>query len=237
MTGIASGTYKQLDLEAATKVVLNTNQEVAAKIGINPAVRTTCLKPAGTTSLVFGCASGVHAWHDYYYIRRMRLGKEEALYKFLQENHPKLVVDDVMNPKLAVLEVPIKAPEGAIIRTESPIELLERIKLFSEKWVKTGHIKGENTHNVSATVSINDDEWEMVGEWMWENRASYNGLSCIPHFGGSYPQLPFESCTEEVYEDMMKYLEEVDLTKVVEEVDNTDLAGEVACGAGGCEVK
>jgi ribonucleoside-diphosphate reductase alpha chain len=89
---------------------------------------------------------------------------------------------------------------------------------------------------VSATVSINDDEWEIVGDWMWENRDSYNGLSCLPHFGGTYPQLPFESIDEATFEAMYKHLEEVDLTKVVEEVDNTDLAGEVACGAGGCSV-
>jgi ribonucleoside-diphosphate reductase alpha chain len=237
MTGIASGTYLNLDLGAATKVVLNTNQEVAAKIGINPAARTTCLKPAGTTSLVFGCASGVHAYHDQYYIRRMRLGKDESIYKYLAENHPGLIVDDLMNPKMGVLEVPIKAPEGAILRSESPIELLERIKRFSVEWVKSGHIKGENTHNVSATVSIKEDEWDKVGEWMWENRESYNGLSCLPEDGGTYVQAPFETCSEEVYDEMMKDLVEVDLTKVIEEDDNTDLAGEIACSGGSCEVK
>lgn len=236
MTGIASGTYRELDLGAATKVVLNTNQEVAAKIGINPAARTTCLKPAGTTSLVFGCASGVHANHAPFYIRRMRLGKDEAIYKYLAENHPGLVVDDLMNPKMGVLEVPIKSPEGAIMRSESPIELLERIKQFSLEWVKPGHIKGENTHNVSATVSIPDGMWAEVGNWMWENRESYNGLSCLPEMGGTYPQLPFEDCTEEVYNEMMKDLVEVDLMKVVEEDDNTDLVGEIACGSGGCTV-
>ena len=236
MTGIASGTFEQLDLEAATKVVLNVNQDIAAKIGINAAARTTCVKPAGTTSLVFGCASGIHAYHAEYYIRRVRLSKDEAIYKYLAQNHPNLVCDEELNPKNAVLEVPIKSPEGAILRSESPIELLERIKKFSLEWVKTGHIKGENTHNVSATVSIPDDQWEEVGDWMWENRDSYNGLSVLNYDGGSYIQAPFEDCTKEVYDEMMKDLVEVDLTKVLEDVDNTDQSGAVACGAGGCEI-
>ena len=237
MTGIASGTYKKLDLEEATQIVLNTNKKTANDIGINQASRTTCLKPAGTTSLVFGGSSGIHAYHAEYYIRRMRLGKDEAIYKYLAENHPNLVVDDQMNPKQAILEVPIKAPEKAIIRSESPLQLLERIRLFSMKWVKTGHIKGENTHNVSATVSIKDGEWEIVGDWFWNNRDTYNGLSVLNYDGGSYCQAPFEDCTKEVYEEMYKSLEEIDLTKVVEEQDMTDLSGEAACSGGNCEVK
>ena len=90
---------------------------------------------------------------------------------------------------------------------------------------------------MSATVSIPDVEWELVGDWMWENRDTYNGLSVLPSDGGSYSQAPFEDCTKEVYDEMMKDLVEVDLTKVVEEVDNTDQSGAVACGAGGCELK
>lgn len=237
MTGVASGTYKELDLEAAANLVITENKDIAEKIGINSAARTTCLKPAGTTSLVFGCSSGIHAYYDPFYIRRMRIGKDEAIYTYLSENHPNLVTDELTNPtKTAVLEVPIKSPEGAIVRSESPLELLERIKEFSVKWVKTGHIKGENTHNVSATVSIKDNEWEEVGNWMWDNRDCYNGLSVLPHSGGSYSQTPFETIDEETYNEMMKDLVEVDLSKVIEEQDNTEQSGAIACGSGGCEI-
>ena len=238
MTGIASGAVLGLDLENASKVVLKENERVADLIGINASARTTCVKPAGTTSLVLGCSSGIHAWHSEYYIRRMRLGKNEALYKYLSENHPELVEDEFFKPQTqAVVNVPIKAPEGAIMRTESAIDLLERIKKFSNEWVKTGHRKGDNTHNVSATVSIKDDEWDEVGEWMWENREVYNGLSILPYSDHSYKQAPFEEIDELTYNEMYAKLKDVDLTKVVEVEDNTDLSGEIACGAGGCEVK
>jgi len=237
MTGVASGTYKTLNLEAAAVVVNEQNDRIADIVGINRASRTTCIKPAGTTSLVFGCASGIHAYHAEYYIRRMRLGKDESLYKYLAAEHPDLVVDDILNPKMGVLEVPIKAPEGSILRTESPIDLLERIKKFSVDWVKPGFLKGENSHNVSATVSIKDEDWDIVGTWMWVNRDFYNGLAVLPHLGGSFPQAPFEDIDEATYEKMAAKLMDVDLSEVVEENDNTDLKGEIACSGGvGCEV-
>ena len=133
--------------------------------------------------------------------------------------------------------MPQKAPEGSILRTESALELLERVKWFYTNWIKPGHRTGQNTHNISATVSIKDDEWETVGEWMWENKNCYNGLSVLPFSEHSYIQAPFEDITEERYHQLMESLVNVDLTQVVELVDNTDLSGEIACGAAGCEVK
>jgi len=123
------------------------------------------------------------------------------------------------------------------MRTESVFQLLERVKKVSREWVKTGHRGGSNTHNVSATVSIKPDEWDNVGEWMWLNKEDYNGLSVLPYNGGSYIQAPFEDCTKETYESLLKSLKDVDLTRVIELDDNTDLSGELACGAAGCEVK
>ena len=237
MTGIASGKTLNLDLEAATKVVIRENERVAKIIGVNRAARTTCVKPAGTTSLVLGSSSGIHAWHSPYYIRRIRVGKNEAMYQYLRDNNPELLEDEFFNPEQqAVISVPVEAPSGSIFRNESALELLERVKLFSTKWVKTGHIKGENTHNVSATISIKDDEWEEVGDWMWENRECYNGLSVLPYDGGSYKQAPFESISKEDYERLSKKLKDIDLTKIIESEDNTDLSGEIACGGGKCEI-
>lgn len=238
MTGIASGAVLPLNLEAASKVVKDENKRVAGLIGINSAARTTCVKPAGTTSLVIGCSSGIHAWHDPYYIRRVRVGKNEAIYKYLADNHPELLEDEYFKPKeQAVISVPVKAPEGAIFRDESAIELLERVRRFSTEWVKTGHVKGDNTHNVSATINIKDGEWEEVGKWMWNNRDCYNGLSVLPHDGGTYKQAPFESITEDEYKKLIKVLKNVNLKKVKELEDNTDLSGEIACAGGSsCEV-
>ena len=105
------------------------------------------------------------------------------------------------------------------------------------EWVKSGHRKGSNSHNVSATVNIREHEWDVVKEWMWENRGYYNGLSVLPYSGGSYKQAPFEDCTEQVYESLIDSLVEVDLNNVFEDEDGTDLMGEIACAGGACEIK
>ena len=237
MTGIASGKVLELDMKKAAQAVKKENKRVAALIGIKPANRTTCVKPAGTTSLTLGTSSGIHAWHNDFYIRRLRVGKNEPIYTYLTINHENLIEDEYFRPHdTAVISIPQKAPEGAITRTESALQLLRRVKGVSEEWVRNGHVRGQNTHNVSATISIKEAEWIDVGEWMWENRTSYNGLSVLPHDGGTYVQAPFEDCSKERYEALLEDLENIDLTKVVEMEDNTDLKGEQACSAGGCEV-
>ena len=237
MTGIGSGVVLGYDMKEAAKVVKNENSRVAELLGINKSARTTTVKPAGTTSLTLGTSSGIHAWHNDYYIRRIRVGKNESIYKFLVENHPELVEDEYFRPHdTAVISIPQKAPKGAILRIESPFDLLERIKLITQNWVKPGHRSGSNTHNVSATVSLKSDEWDTAGEWMWENRDYYNGLSVLPYDGGTYTQAPFEDCTEEEFEIMFDKLKNIDLTKIVEMDDDTNLSGEVACAGGACEV-
>ena len=148
-----------------------------------------------------------------------------------------MIQDEYFRPHdTAVISIPQKAPEGSILRTESPFQLLERIKKVHQEWIKPGHRNGNNAHNVSATVSIKEDEWDTVGEWMWENRKHYNGLSVLPFSDHSYIQAPFEDCTEEKYNEMMKSLLTVDLSKVIEIDDSTNLKGEAACAGGACEV-
>tara|TARA_R100000231_G_scaffold47376_2_gene40683 strand:- start:1512 stop:3368 length:1857 start_codon:yes stop_codon:yes gene_type:complete len=238
MTGIASGNVLKLDMKAAAKIVKQENKRVAELIGINPAARTTCVKPAGTTSLTLGTSSGIHAWHNDYYIRRIRVGKNEAIYDYLSQHHPELVEDEYFRPHdTAVISAPQRAPEGATTRSETALEMLERVKKVSTEWVRSGHWKGQNTHNVSATVTIREEEWAEVGEWMWENRSCYNGLSVLPHSDHTYVQAPFEDCDEATYHEMMKSLANIDLTNVVETQDNTDLQGELACAGGSCEIK
>ena len=238
MTGIGSGVVLGYNMKEAAKAVKEENARVAELIGINKSARMTTVKPAGTTSLTLGTSSGIHAWHNDYYIRRIRVGKNEAIYNYLATNHPELVEDEFFRPHdTAVISVPQKAPEGAILRTESPFQLLERVKKITQEWVRPGHRTGSNSHNVSATISLKAEDWELAGEWMWENRDFYNGLSVLPYDGGTYIQAPFEDCTKEKYEELMKSLHDVNLSKVVELADNTDLSGEVACAGGACEVK
>ena len=237
MTGIASGGVLKLNMEEAALNVKMENRRVAMQTGIKKAARTTCVKPAGTTSLTLGTSSGIHAWHNDYYIRRLRVGKNESIYHYLAQNLPELLEDCRFRPHdTAILSIPQKAPEGAITRHESAHDLLERIKKVSDEWVKAGHQEGSNTHNVSATVSIKDDEWESVGEWMWENRNVYNGLSVLPYSDHSYVQAPFEDCDKETYEKMLSLVKNIDLDLVIETTDETDLSGEIACGGGSCEI-
>ena len=237
MTGIAANKVAELDLHMAAIEVINENKRIAEIIGIKPAARTTCIKPAGTTSLVLGTSSGIHAYHDEYYIRRLRVGKNEAIYGYLSKEHPSLIEDEYFKPhEQAVISVPQQAPLNAITRNESVFDLLERIKEFSISWVRAGHKDGLNTHNVSATVSIKEDEWESVGDWFWLNRHYYNGLSVLPFDGGTYTQAPFETCDKDKFEELTGALTNVDLTKVIETQDNTDLSGELACAGGSCEI-
>ena len=239
MTGIASGAVLQDDISLtdAANVVKEENARVADAIGINQAARTTCVKPAGTTSLTLGTSSGIHAWHNDYYIRRIRVGKNEPIYWHLAVNHPELVEDEYFRPHdTAVISVPQRAPEGSILRDESAFQLLRRVKKITKEWVSPGKRSGQNGHNVSATISLHENEWTDAGEWMWENRKHYNGLAVLPFNGGTYQQAPFEDCSREKFEAMMSALEGVDLTKIVEEDDNTDLKGEAACAGGACEI-
>tara|TARA_R100000656_G_scaffold116919_1_gene90136 strand:- start:35 stop:517 length:483 start_codon:yes stop_codon:yes gene_type:complete len=160
------------------------------------------------------------------------------MYEYLKWKHPNLIEDDYFRPHdTAVISIPQKAPAGSILRTESAFDLLERVKKVATEWVTPGHRKGSNTHNVSATISLKDNEWEDAGEWMWNNRNFYNGLSVLPYDGGSYVQAPFEDISASTYSEMLKDLEEIDLTKIIEIDDQTDLAGELACTGGSCEVK
>ena len=237
MTGIGSAAVLQMDMKAAANIVNQENSRVAKIIGINRSARCTTVKPAGTTSLVLGTSSGIHAWHNDFYIRRLRVGKNEAIYNYLINAHPEILEDDYFRPHdTAIISIPQKAPDNAILRTESAMHLLERVKRVSIDWVNTGHRNGSNTHNVSATVSLKKDDWKPVGEWMWENREYYNGLSVLPYDGGTYTQAPFEDIEQSKYEELSKVLHDINVSNIVEVDDNTDLKDQVACAADGCEV-
>ena len=237
MTGIASGRVLQLDLDIAAKEAIDANRLFAKVIGINSAARVTCVKPSGTASLVLVTSSGVHAWHDEYYMRRIRIGKNEAIYTYLSLYHPDMIEEDQLTSAQVVLSVPVAAPEGAITRSsESAIDFLERVKFLHGAWIKPGHIVGDNTHNVSATVTVKNNEWKEVGEWLWNNQDYYNGLSFLPEDLGSYPQTPFETITKHQYEEAITSCHLLDVTKVIELSDNTNLNDQQACSGGACEI-
>lgn len=257
ITGIGNGTLNNINLSIGADLVNLENERVSSIIGINTAARTTTIKPSGTTSCVLGTSSGVHAWHDKYYIRNMQCAVGDDLYNYFIENHPNLITVMEYDPNSAVIGIPQMAPETAILREdEDALKFLERVKRFNLNWVHPGYRRGPNQNNVSATCSIKDEEvpikikqgfkevtvekneWELVGDWLWENKDTYSGISFLPYDGGTYKNAPFETCTKEEYEDKIKYIEEnpIDLTKILEEVDNTTRRDNLACGPQGCEI-
>ena len=237
ITGIATPSLLALNEREAGMVAMAENERVAKLIGINKAKRALVVKPAGTTSLIFGSSSGIHAWHNDYYIRRMTFGRDEAVAQYLQMFHPEIVEVSKYDPKEVKVAIPQKAPEGAMLRTESVFTTLERVRRFNENWCAVGHREGDNRHNVSTTISVRDDEWRSVGQWMWENRYSYHGIAVLPYNGGTYLQAPFEDISKEKYEELVQNIHAVDLSYIVEDDDDTNMMGEVACAGGACEVK
>lgn len=237
ITGIGANQIKPRWLSIAADIIKAKNKFTANQIGINYAARTTTVKPSGTTSIVLGSSSGIHGYHNDYYIRRMRFGKDEPIWQYLSETLPELCEDEKFRPNtMGVFSMPQRSPQNAIVRTEAPLVLLERVRAYNELWVKEGHVYGDNRNNVSCTISLKADEWDAVGDWMWDNRHSYNGISVLPYDGGTYVQAPFEDIGEDQYNEYVQKVHMVDLSLVREIEDNTNLAGELACAGGACEV-
>jgi hypothetical protein len=225
-------------LEKGANLVKEVNEKYAKKLGINIAARTTAIKPEGTSSCILGSSSGIHARHSSYYIRRVRMNKDDALAVYLKHVIPHLVEDDVTSSSGVVVSIPQESPKGAIVREdETALRLLERALFYNKHWVQAGHRHGKNPHNVSVTISVKDNEWETLRESMWENRNSYSGISLLPYSDHTYKQAPFEECTKEQYEELSKNITEIDLKEVIENQDNTSRIDQLACVGGVCLIE
>lgn len=237
-TGVASFSYSDEILNKGANIIVDTNERVSKLIGINKAARSTTIKPEGTAAIVVGSSSGIHAWDNEYYIRRIRVGKNEEIYSYLKNKMPELVEDDVFKPEIqAVISIPQKAPSGSILKeNESALSLLERAKSYQINWIRPGHRKGDNFNNVSITVNLKDQEWDEVGQWIWSNKEYFSAISVLPEDLGTYVQAPFEKVTKEEYEKLITLIKDIDLSKVIESNDETSLKEEVACGGGACEI-
>ena len=238
-TGLARKDLRDFDFTGAAEQVKQVNKRIAKEIGVNKAYRTTAIKPEGTVSAVLDTSSGIHAYHSKYGIRTTRYMYDEAITKYLETKVPELIEPDYYDSMRRVLSLPFCARENGILREEeSAIDLLERVKFMSENWVKPGHIKGHNGHSVSATISVKENEWEEVAEWMWRFRNDYNGLSILPFDGGKYVQAPFQEIGEEKYKEMVsKIPDNINLDEVIEGRDNTEHKAEPACAGGSCSLE
>jgi hypothetical protein len=224
-------------LRQGAKLVLQTNEEFAKKIGINLAARTTTVKPEGSVSTIVGSASGVHDRHSKYYIRRIRMNESDPLAKYLKHEIPDLVEQDIFSESGVVISIPQESPKGSITRDmTSALDLLKRVNNYNVNWIKEGHRYGSNTHNCSVTISVKENEWNQLREEMWNTKDSYTGIALLPYDGGSYQQAPFEDMDEFKFKDMEKLVKHIDLTKVKEIEDFTNRGETIACQGNVCEI-
>lgn len=206
-----------------------TNREWAARLGIQPSASITCVKPSGTVSQLVDSASGIHARHNPYYIRRIRMDKKDPIYQFLKDSGVP-VEDEVFRPdSTAVFSFPMKAPDGAVCRNDrTALEQLDLWLIYQRHWCH---------HKPSVTISVKDGEWPEVGVWVWKHFDEVSGISFLPFSNHSYQQAPYEDITKDKYTELMAAMPEgIDWTGLVEEDDNTEGTQTLACSAGNCEI-
>lgn len=220
-------------LEKMRAVAIETNKKFAKRLSVSTSTCITCVKPSGTVSQTVDCASGMHPRHAPYYIRRIRISATDALFKMLKDQgvpyYPE-VGQTLENATTFVLEFPVKAPEGAICKDDvSALDQLEHWKIVKKHFTE---------HNPSVTISIGDDEWIKVANWIYENWDLVGGLSFLPRSNHVYQLAPYESITKERYEELKKHTENLDFSKIVtyETVDETEVKNELACVAGVCDI-
>ncbi|MBI4134248.1 MAG: ribonucleoside-triphosphate reductase [Candidatus Terrybacteria bacterium] len=212
---------------------LEVNREYAKRFGINPSTAVTCVKPSGTVSQLVDAASGMHPRHARYYIRRIRISATDPLFTMLKEQkfpyYPE-VGQTEGSATTYVLEFPVAAPEGAVMRNDlTALQQLEHWKMVKEHYTE---------HNPSVTVSVGEDEWIATAHWLYERWDMLGGLSFLPRSDTAYRLAPFEEITKERYEELARDLPQVDFAQIVayEKDDQTKGAQELACVGGICEI-
>lgn len=235
LTGICDniGLLKRAEvLNHLRDVVVQTNEQWAAILGINPSAATTCVKPSGTVSQLVDSSSGLHTRHSPYYIRTVRADNKDPLTAFLKDSGV-YWEEDVMSPEnTSVFFFPIKSPEGSVTRhDQTAIEALELWKHLQDNWCE---------HKPSATVNVKEDEWLEVGAWVYENFDSLSGVSFLPYDGGTYKQAPYTEVTEEEFNEWIAKHPTPEINwdnlPLYETEDTTTGSQELACTGGVCEV-
>jgi ribonucleoside-diphosphate reductase alpha chain len=181
------------------KLIVKTNEEVAKLIGINPAARSCCVKPSGTTSCILGSASGVHPHHAKRYFRRVQGNALEPVLQYFKQYNRHAVEKSVWaaNQTDEIITFTIEVPDGAKTKNQlSACELLEYVKLTQQNWIAYGKVRERCvkewlSHNVSNTITVLPDEWDEVAEYIYKNRKWFAGVSLLPESGDlDYPQAP-----------------------------------------------
>ena len=218
-------------LEHLRHVAVDTNKEFAHKLKINESAAITCVKPSGTVSQLVDAASGIHARHASYYIRRVRADRKDPICQFMiDKGFP--AEPCVMKPNhTMVFSFPMKAPEHCITRNDmTALEQLQLWLTYQQYWCE---------HKPSVTITVRDEEWMEVGAWVYKHFDEISGISFLPHSDHTYRQAPYEDCTKEQYETMLAKLpKDVDWSELskYEKEDNTTGTQTFSCTAGACEL-
>ena len=220
-------------LEKLKEEAIKVNKKYAEKFGLSQSTCVTCVKPSGTASSTVDCASGMHPRHAPYYIRRIRISATDSLFKMLKDQgvpyHPE-VGQTLEGASTFVMEFPIKSPDGAICKNDiDAIAQLEHWKIVKKHYTE---------HNPSVTISVGEDEWIKVGNWVYENWDIIGGLSFLPRSNHVYQLAPYEPISKEKYHELLKQVSHLDFAKIVtyEKEDETEVKKELACVAGVCDI-
>jgi ribonucleoside-diphosphate reductase alpha chain len=205
-----------------------TNKKYAKMLDIEPSKSITCVKPSGTVSQLVDSASGIHTRHSPYYIRTIRMDKKDSIYEFLKDKGVQVEDEQFRPDSTAVFSFPIKAPSGAITRDDkTAIEQLENWLVYQRHWCN---------HKPSVTISVKDNEWMDVGAWVWKYFDEISGISFLPHSDHSYVQAPYQECTKEEYQALLKKTPNVNFEELIEDDDMTVASQTLACTGGTCEI-
>ena len=231
---VLNGSEGKRKLESWLKELRHTavmaNKKEARRLGINQSASVTTVKPSGTVSTLTNTSSGMHAWHDKFYIRRVRSTGMDPIGRFMIDSGVP-AEPDVMNPENLVFSFPFKAPEDALVRSDmTAIEQLEMWLSYKTHYTE---------HNPSVTISVREEEWDDVGDWVFENFDQITGVSFLPHSDHTYQQAPFETIDEAQYEELNASMPDVldwERLPLYEFEDMTTATSALACTAGECSV-
>ena len=231
---VLNGSEGKRKLESWLKELRHTavmaNKKEARRLGINQSASVTTVKPSGTVSTLTNTSSGMHAWHDKFYIRRVRSTGMDPIGRFMIDSGVP-AEPDVMNPENLVFSFPFKAPEDALVRSDmTAIEQLEMWLSYKTHYTE---------HNPSVTISVREEEWDDVGDWVFENFDQITGVSFLPHSDHTYQQAPFETIDEAQYEELNASMPDVldwERLPLYEFEDVTTGSQELACTSGECTV-
>ncbi|MEK7060167.1 MAG: ATP cone domain-containing protein [Patescibacteria group bacterium] len=212
---------------------IKVNKEYAKKFEINSSTCITTIKPHGNSGQLLYVGSGMHPWFAKYYIRRVRISTNDPLYQLIKDQGVPFKAEvgySTANSTVAVVEFPIKAPDGAVTRDQvSAIDLLNEWKRLKINYIE---------HNPSVTIYVGNDEWIKVANFIYENWDIIGGLSFLPRSEHVYQLAPYEEISKEEYEKRMKEIKHIDFSKLIyyEQEDNTVGAKEFACVSGVCSI-